>query len=119
MNKAALKKHAICNKLAKFSEQELVAIADYIALIGTKKRLEGKKIITLEGVRTGYAIDCRCWFEEIEARDLVPRGRGILQWLATLPISGSFVRGKSGAAICANNRGECQEAAKKVGSLNF
>lgn len=57
MNKAALKKHEIYNKLTEFSEQELAAIVDYIDFMRHKKHLEEKKIIKLEGILKGYAVD--------------------------------------------------------------
>jgi hypothetical protein len=57
MNKAALQKHEIYNKLTEFSEQELAAIVDYIDFMRHKKHLEEKKIIKLEGVLKGYDID--------------------------------------------------------------
>ncbi len=57
MNKAALKKHEIYNKLIEFTEQELSAIVDYIDFMRHKKQLEDKKIIKLEGILKGYNID--------------------------------------------------------------
>jgi len=57
MDKAALKKHEIYNKLMEFTEQELGAIADFIDFIMHKKQLEDKKVIKLEGILKGYDID--------------------------------------------------------------
>ena len=57
MNKAALKKHEIYNKLMEFTEQDLGAIADYIDFMRHKKQLEEKKVIKLEGILKGYDID--------------------------------------------------------------
>lgn len=58
MNKAALKKHDIYNKLTEFTEQEeLGAIANFIDFMRYKKQVEDKKIIKLEGILKGYDID--------------------------------------------------------------
>ena len=57
MNKAAITKHEIYNKLVGFSEQDLDAIASFIDFMRHKKKLEGKKIIKLEGILKGYDID--------------------------------------------------------------
>ena len=58
MNKAALKKHEIYNKLAELTkEHELTNIADYIDFMRYKQQIEEKKIIKLEGILKGYNID--------------------------------------------------------------
>ncbi len=57
MNKAALKKHEIYNKLMELTEQELTAIADYIDTVRHRKRVEEKKMIKLEGILKDYNID--------------------------------------------------------------
>jgi uncharacterized protein (DUF433 family) len=57
MNKAALKKHEIYNKLMELTEQELTAIVDYIDTVRHKKRVEEKKMIKLEGILKDYNID--------------------------------------------------------------
>ena len=57
MNKAAITKHEIYNKLIDFSEQDLDAIANFIDFMRHKKKLEAKKIIKLEGILKGYDID--------------------------------------------------------------
>jgi hypothetical protein len=57
MNKAAITKHEIYNKLVGFSEQDLDAIASFIDFMRHKKKLGGKKIIKLEGILKGYDID--------------------------------------------------------------
>ena len=57
MDKAALKKHEIYNKLMEFTEQELGAIADFIDFMRQQKKLEEKKVIKLEGILKGYDID--------------------------------------------------------------
>lgn len=57
MDKAALKKHEIYDKLTEFTEQELRAIADFIDYMRYKKQLEDKKVIKLEGILKGYDID--------------------------------------------------------------
>jgi hypothetical protein len=57
MNKEAITKHEIYNKLSGFSEQDLHAIADFIDFMRHKNKLEGKKIIKLQGVLKGHNID--------------------------------------------------------------
>ena len=57
MNKTALKKHDIYNKLTEFTEQELGAIVDFIDFMRHKKQLGDKKIIKLEGILKGYDVD--------------------------------------------------------------
>ena len=58
MNKAALKKHEIYNKLAELNKEgELTNIADYIDFMRYKQQHEEKKIIKLEGILKGYNID--------------------------------------------------------------
>jgi len=57
MNKAALKKHEIYNKLSEFSEKDLSSIVDYIDFMRQKKNLEGGRIIKLEGILKGYDLD--------------------------------------------------------------
>jgi len=58
MNKAALQKHDIYNKLAVLGEQELGAVADYIDFMQHKKqRPTRKKFMKLEGILKGYDID--------------------------------------------------------------
>jgi len=57
MDKAALKKHEIYNKLTELTEQELGTVADFIDFMRYKKQLEDKKVIKLEGILKGYDID--------------------------------------------------------------
>lgn len=57
MNSIALHKHDIYTKLVDFDEYELKAIADYIESMRHKKKLEGGKILKLEGVLKGSDID--------------------------------------------------------------
>ncbi len=57
MNKEAITKHEIYNKLSGFSEQDLHAIANFIDFMRHKKRLEGKIVIKLEGILRDYDID--------------------------------------------------------------
>ena len=57
MDKTALRKHEIYNKLTEFTEQELGAIVDFIDFMRHKKQLEDKKIIKLEGILKGYDVD--------------------------------------------------------------
>jgi hypothetical protein len=56
MNKAALEKHKIYNKLMELNEQELGAIADFIDFTRYKRQLEDKKVIKLEGILKGFEI---------------------------------------------------------------
>ncbi len=57
MNKAAITKHEIYNKLVGFSEQDLDAIANFIDFMRHKKKLGAKKVIKLEGILKDYDID--------------------------------------------------------------
>ena len=57
MNKAAITKHEIYNKLIGCSEQDLDAIANFIDFMRHKKKLGEKKIIKLKGILKGYDID--------------------------------------------------------------
>ena len=57
MNKAAITKHEIYNKLIGFSEQDLSDIANFIDFMRHKKQLETKKVIKLEGILKGYDLD--------------------------------------------------------------
>jgi hypothetical protein len=57
MNKAAITKHEIYNKLIGFSEQDLDAIANFIDFMRHKKQLEAKKVIKLEGILKDKDID--------------------------------------------------------------
>ena len=57
MNKAAITKHEIYNKLIGFSEQDLDAIANFIDFMRHNKQLEAKKVIKLEGILKDKNID--------------------------------------------------------------
>ena len=57
MNKAAITKHEIYNKLIGFSDQDLHAIANFIDFMRHKKRLEEKKLVRFEGILKGHDID--------------------------------------------------------------
>jgi len=57
MNKAAITKHDIYNKLIGFTEQDLSAIANFIDFMRHKKQLEEKKVLKLQGILKGYDID--------------------------------------------------------------
>jgi hypothetical protein len=57
MNKEAITKHEIYNKLSGFSEQDLHAIANFIDFMRQQKNVEGKKVIKLEGILKDYDID--------------------------------------------------------------
>ncbi|MBW2340344.1 MAG: hypothetical protein JRF50_08355, partial [Deltaproteobacteria bacterium] len=57
MNKIALKKHEIYNKLTQLTEQELGSIVDCIDFVRHKRQLEDKKVIKLKGILMGYGIN--------------------------------------------------------------
>ena len=57
MNKAAITKHDIYNKLIGFTEQDLGAIANFIDFMRHKKQLEEKKVLKLQGIFKDYDID--------------------------------------------------------------
>lgn len=57
MNKAALTKHEIYNKLFGFTEHDLDAVANFIDFMRHKKKLEAKKVFKLEGILNGHNID--------------------------------------------------------------
>ena len=57
MNKTAITKHEIYNKLFGFSERDLGAIVDFIDFMRHKKKLEDKKVVKLEGLLKEYDID--------------------------------------------------------------
>ena len=58
MNKAALQKNEICNKLLDLDEKELSAIGEYIDFMRHQKHLnEKKKLIKLKGILKSYHID--------------------------------------------------------------
>ena len=57
MNKAALTKHDIYNKLIGFMEKDLDDIVNFIDYMRHKKKLEAKKIVKLEGILKGHDID--------------------------------------------------------------
>ncbi len=57
MNKAAITKHEIYNKLVGFSEQDLGDIANFIDFMRHKKKLGEKKVVKLEGILKGHDID--------------------------------------------------------------
>ena len=57
MNKAALTKHEIYNKLIGFSEKDLKEIARYIDFLRYKNQPQEKKAIKLEGILKEYDLD--------------------------------------------------------------
>jgi hypothetical protein len=57
MNKAAITKHDIYNKLIGFTEQDLSVIANFIDFMRHKKQLEEKKVLKLQGILKDYDID--------------------------------------------------------------
>ena len=57
MNKAAITKRDIYNKLIDFTEQDLDAIANFIDFMRHKKQLEETKMLKLQGILKDYDID--------------------------------------------------------------
>ena len=57
MNKKAMTKHEIYNKLSGFSAQDLSDIANFIDFMRHKKKLGSKKVVKLEGILKGRDID--------------------------------------------------------------
>ncbi len=57
MNKTAILKHQIYNKLGGFSEHDLSHIANFIDFMRHKKKLKPKKAVRLEGILKEYDID--------------------------------------------------------------
>jgi hypothetical protein len=57
MDKAAIAKHEIYNKLIGFTEQDLNAIASFIDFMRHKKQLEDIKVIKLQGILKNHNID--------------------------------------------------------------
>ena len=57
MNKAALTKHEIYNKLAGFSEKDLASIANFVDFMRHQKKITKKKLIKLQGILINYDID--------------------------------------------------------------
>ena len=57
MNKEAITKHEIYNKLVGFSQQDLADIAAFIDFMRHKKNFEEKKVVKLQGILKGYDID--------------------------------------------------------------
>ena len=57
MNKAAITKHEIYNKLVGFSEQDLGNISNFIDFMRHKNNLEEKKVVKLEGILKKHDID--------------------------------------------------------------
>jgi len=58
MNRTAMAKYEIYNKLIGFREHDLIAIADFVDFLRQKKQVESKKTIRLEGILKGYDLDC-------------------------------------------------------------
>lgn len=57
MNKAAITKHEIYNKLVGFTEQDLSDIANFIDFIRHKNKIKDKQIVKLEGILKDQDID--------------------------------------------------------------
>jgi ABC-type transporter Mla MlaB component len=57
MNKAALTKHEIYNKLSGLSEKDLASIANFVDFMRHQKKLGAKKVLKLQGIIKGQDID--------------------------------------------------------------
>lgn len=57
MNKAALTKHEIYNKLAGLSEKDLASIADFVDFMRHQKKIKPKKILKLQSILEHHDID--------------------------------------------------------------
>ena len=57
MNKAALTKHEIYNKLAGFSEKDLASIANFVDFMRHQKKIKPQKVLKLQGILKGHDID--------------------------------------------------------------
>jgi len=57
MNRTAITKHEIYNKLAGFSEQDLSDIVNFIDFMRHRRKLEAEKVVKLEGILKGHTID--------------------------------------------------------------
>ena len=57
MNKAALTKHEIYNKLAGLSETDLASIANFVDFMRHQKKLKNKKLLKLYGILKDQDID--------------------------------------------------------------
>ncbi|MFO7883607.1 MAG: hypothetical protein R6U68_02200 [Desulfobacteraceae bacterium] len=57
MNKAAITKHEIFNKLVGFNEQDLIDIENFIDFMRHKRKIKEKKIVKLKGILKDRDID--------------------------------------------------------------
>jgi sensor histidine kinase regulating citrate/malate metabolism len=57
MNKAALTKHEIYNKLSGFSEEDLASIASFVDFLRYQKHMKSNKLVKLQGILKNYEID--------------------------------------------------------------
>lgn len=57
MNKAALTKNEIYNKLAGFSEKDLASIANFVDFMRHQKKVKPKRVIKLQGIIKDHDID--------------------------------------------------------------
>lgn len=57
MNKAALTKNEIYNKLTGFSEKDLASIANFVDFMRHQKKLKTNKVLKLQGILKGHDID--------------------------------------------------------------
>ncbi len=57
MDKEAITKHEIYNKLFGFTEHDLDAVANFIDFMRHKKNLEAKKVFKLEGILKDHDIN--------------------------------------------------------------
>lgn len=57
MNKAALTKQEIYNKLTGFSEEDLASIANFVDFLRHQKNITSKKMVKLQGILKNHDID--------------------------------------------------------------
>jgi hypothetical protein len=57
MNKTALTKHEIYNKLAGLSEKDLASIADFVDFMRYQRKIRPQRVLRLQGILKGYDID--------------------------------------------------------------
>ena len=57
MNKVALTKHEIYNKLTGLSEKDLASIANFVDFMRHQKKIKAQKVLKLQGILKGHDID--------------------------------------------------------------
>jgi hypothetical protein len=57
MNKAAITKHEIYNKLSGFSEKDLASIGNFVDFMRQQKNLKRNNLLKLQGILKNHDID--------------------------------------------------------------